>query len=430
MLIGFSVGNYKSFKDTVTFTMVAAPINGEDTKLDENNIFQINDELSLLKSAAIYGANASGKSNIVAAINFMKFFALNSSKEGQISEPIDVESFRLSTQTEKEPSFFEIVFSLEGKIYRYGFEVDTNQVISEWLFYRQKTKEFNLFERESDSFKLANTSFKEGKGVTDKTRNNALFLSVVAQFNGKTAKKILTWFRGLNIISGLNDLGYRDYTIRSFENNHHKDGILQLVKRLDLGIDDIQIEKIPITESLLPKNLSEELRNLILRSHEAEIKAIKTVHLKYNAEEQLNSIELFDVEDNESEGTKKLFYLAGPLIETLKTGEILVIDELDSRFHPLITCAIISLFNSQETNPNNAQLIFTTHDTNLLSNQLFRKDQIWFTEKYRQGATHLYSLVEYKISKDASLEKDYIRGKYGAIPFIGDLSRLIGEINE
>jgi AAA15 family ATPase/GTPase len=344
MLIGFSIGNYKSFKDIVTFSMVASPITSEDKKVDENNVFEVNEQLKLLKSAAIYGANASGKSNFVAAINFMRSFVLNSSKEGQISEPIDVEPFRLSTQTEKEPSFFEIVFRLDRKIYRYGFEVDTKEVISEWLFYRQKTKEFKLFERELDNFQLT-TAFKEGKGITNKTRNNALFLSVVAQFNGETAKKILMWFRGLNVISGLDDLGYRDYTIHSFEDNHHKDAILRLVKKLDLGIDDIQIEKIPITEALLPKILPEELRNLILRSHEAEIKAIKTVHLKYNAEGQPNSIELFDVEDNESEGTKKLFYLAGPLIETLKTGEILLIDELDSRFHPLITCAIISLFN-------------------------------------------------------------------------------------
>ncbi|MDF0554066.1 ATP-binding protein [Kamptonema sp. UHCC 0994] len=429
MLIGFSVGNYKSFKDTVTFTMVASAIASEDKRLDENNVFRIDAQLSLLKSAAIYGANASGKSNLVAAINFMKSFVLNSSKEGQISEPIDVDRFRLSTQTEKEPSFFEIVFRLDGKIYRYGFEVDTEQVISEWLFYKQKTREVKLFERELDTFSKLTDTFKEGKGVTDKTRNNALFLSVVAQFNGKIAQKILVWFNGLNLISGLNDLGYRTYTIRSFENNQHKDDILGFVKKLDLGIEDIQIEKTPINEVLLPNILPEEFRNLI-RSHEIDVKAIKTLHRKYNDEEQPISNEIFDLNDNESEGTKKLFSLAGPLLDTLKAGKILLIDELDARFHPLITCAIISLFNSKETNPNNAQLIFTTHDTNLLSNKLFRKDQIWFTEKYRQGATHLYSLVEYKISKDASLEKDYIRGKYGAIPFIGDLSRLIGEINE
>ncbi len=409
--------------------MVASAIAREDKRLDENNVFKIDDQLSLLKSAAIYGANASGKSNLVAAINFMKSFVLNSSKEGQISEPIDVDRFRLSTQTEKEPSFFEIVFRLDGKIYRYGFEVDTEQVISEWLFYKQKTREVKLFERELDTFSKLTDTFKEGKGVTDKTRNNALFLSVVAQFNGKIAQKILVWFNGLNLISGLNDLGYRTYTIRSFENNQHKDDILGFVKKLDLGIEDIQIEKTPINEVLLPNILPEEFKNLI-RSHEIDVKAIKTLHRKYNDEEQPISNEIFDLNDNESEGTKKLFSLAGPLLDTLKAGKILLIDELDARFHPLITCAIISIFNSKETNPNNAQLIFTTHDTNLLSNNLFRKDQIWFTEKYRQGATHLYSLVEYKISKDASLEKDYIRGKYGAIPFIGDLSRLIGKINE
>ncbi|CBN56468.1 MULTISPECIES: AAA family ATPase [Kamptonema] len=423
MLIGFSIGNYKSFKDIVTFSMVASPITSEEKKVDENNVFEVNEQLKLLKSAAIYGANASGKSNFVAAIKFMRSFVLNSSKEGQISEPIDVEPFRLSTQTEKEPSFFEVVFRLEGKIYRYGFEVNIKQVISEWLFYQQKTKEFKLFERKLDNFQLT-TAFKEGKGITDKTRNNALFISVVAQFNGKIAQKILMWFRGLKLISGLHDSGYRNYTIRSFEKKQHKDDILRFVKKLDLGIEDIEIE------TLTPIQLQMPLFEELIASDRREVKKIKTVHRKYNSEDQQISNEIFDLNDNESEGTKKLFYLAGPLIEALKAGDILLIDELDARFHPLITCAIISLFNSKETNPNNAQLIFTTHDTNLLSNNLFRKDQIWFTEKYKHGATHLYSLVEYKISKDASLEKDYIRGKYGAIPFIGDLSRLIGQINE
>ena len=141
MLIEFSIGNYRSFKEIVTFSMVAAKINAKDKKLNESNVFRINENLSLLKSAAIYGANASGKSNFAQAINFMKYFVLSSSKETQAKEAIGVEEFRLNTETVKQPSFFQIVFLLEGKRYRYGFEVDKQHVVSEWLFYVPNKRE-------------------------------------------------------------------------------------------------------------------------------------------------------------------------------------------------------------------------------------------------------------------------------------------------
>jgi len=413
MLIGFSVGNYKSFKETVTLSMVASSITEEDKDLDENNVFQINDKLSLLKSAAIYGANASGKSNLIAAINFMKWFVLNSSKETQVSDAIDIEAFRLSTQTEKEPSFFEIVFLLEDKTFRYGFEVNAQEVVSEWLFQADDSEEKMLFERDFD-YRLGD--FPEGEGISRKTRSNALFLSVVAQFNGEISGKILLWFsKNLQLISGLQDTQYREETLESFENDRHRHDIIEFSKKLDLGIADIQIKKY-ISQKTAMFGIYEV--------------GVKTVHRKYNADGKQTAIELFDIETHESEGTNKLFALAGLLLDTLRTGKILLIDELDARLHPLITRELICLFNSNETNPHNAQLIFTTHDTNLLSSKTFRKDQIWFTEKDDKGATDLYSLVEYKVGKNASFERDYIMGKYGGIPFIGNFKELIGELHE
>lgn len=428
MLIEFSVGNYLSFKDKATFSMVSAKGSAKESEIDAHNVFKIDEDLSLLKSAAIYGANASGKSNLAAAMGFMKWFVLNSSKETQIAEKINVEKFRLSTETEGKASFFEIIFLIDSKTYRYGFEVDTERVVSEWLFMVPKTKERKLFERKLSNFNVL-TGFKEGKELIEKTRKNALFLSVVAQFNGKIAQKILLWFsQNLNLISGLHHELYNRYTIESFENNQHKQDILEFVKKLDVGIEDIQINNINLTEDLL-HSIPEELKTLILRSKSTTQKAIKTVHKKYDSEGKPTGLEVFDI-DSESEGTKKMFALAGPIFETLKNGEILLIDELDSKLHPLITSAIISLFNSNETNPKNAQLIFITHDTNILTNKIFRKDQIWFTEKDKQGATNLFSLVEYKLKNEDSFESDYIRGRYGAIPFIGDLRQLIGKPNE
>ncbi len=430
MLIGFSVGNYKSFKETVTLSMVDSLITEEEKYLNENNVFPINDKLSLLKSAAIYGANASGKSNLVAAINFMKWFVLNSSKETQVSDAIDIEAFRLSTETEKEPSFFEIVFLLEDKTFRYGFDVNAREVVSEWLSQADDSEEKMLFERNFDNNYIL-YDFPEGQGISDKTRRNALFLSVVAQFNGKISGKILLWFsKTLQLISGLQDRQYRKETLESFENAGYRHDIIEFIKKLDLGILDIvSVPNTVVHISDYTAQFGGPYGSLYPYSETKT--TVYTSHRKYDADgKQTSKMERFDMEKHESEGTNKLFALAGILLDTLRTGKILLIDELDARLHPLITRELICLFNSNETNAHNAQLIFTTHDTNLLSSKTFRKDQIWFTEKDNKGATDLYSLVEYKVGKNASFEREYLIGKYGAIPFIGNFKELIGELHE
>lgn len=426
MLIEFNVGNFRSFKDVKTFSMLATRVSARDKRIDENNVFNAIDEINLLKSAAVYGANASGKSNLIRALSFMKGLILTSSKESQSAEPIKIEPFRLGSDVENMPSFFEIVFVVDGTRYRYGFEVNTQKIISEWLYHVPTTKEAKLFTRNEEGIVIAK-GFKEGRRLDDKTRANALFLSVVAQFNGEISQKILGWFRNLNIISGLNDLGYVMYTIESLQNSEMRDDIIRFVRNLDLGIDGISAEENRIIPEQLPTNMPEELKALLLNPDLQHRPAIKTSHRKYNASGDVIGIETFDLDEHESEGTAKLFALAGPIVDTLKNGRVLIVDELDARLHPLITLTIIGLFNSNETNSRNAQLIFTTHDTNLLSNKLFRRDQIWFTEKDSEGATDLYSLVEYKIKvrNDASFESDYIHGRYGAVPFLGDIRRLI-----
>ena len=179
MLIEFSVGNYRSFKEKVTFSMVAANLVSQDKNLDTNNVFAVDKELSLVKSAAIYGANASGKSNLAKALQFMKWFMVNSSKETQSTEAIGVEKFRLSTETDDQPSFFEIVFLLDGQQHRYGFTADREKVRSEWLYYVPKTRETKLFDRQEDTFDVA--KILKANGIPARTRDNALFLSVSAQ---------------------------------------------------------------------------------------------------------------------------------------------------------------------------------------------------------------------------------------------------------
>ncbi len=426
MLIEFSVGNYRSFKEQVTFSMVAANLVAKDKKLDENNVFEVDDDLKLLKSAAIYGANASGKSNLTKALGFMRWFMINSSKETQSTEKIGVERFKLSTETEDKPSFFEIVFLINGKRYRYGFEATRDKVVSEWLFYVPKSRETKLFERKLDNITVSKTY--KADGIQQKTRHNALFLSVSAQFNVKIAEEILDWLTNkVKIVSGLDDRGYRGYTVSCLMNNDNKDKILQLLKKLDLGFGDVKVEESEFTIDSLPSELPDEIKNFILTNvgRKGISVSVQTMHQKFDGKGNPVSTDMFDLDAQESEGTQKVFALAGPLVDALKNGKVLIIDEFDARIHPLISRAIVELFNSNETNPSNAQLIFMTHDTNLLSNKLFRRDQIWFVEKNRYGATDLYSLAEYKVRNDASFESDYIKGRYGAIPYIGNLNHLI-----
>ncbi len=428
MLVEFSVANFRSFKDRVTLSMEATHLtsNPANKDVDQNNVFEING-LRLLKSAAIYGANASGKSNLAKALSFMKWFILSSSRETQTIDDIPVDLFKLSTDSQKEPSILEIVFLLDEKLYRYGFTVNSESVMSEWLYYIPSQRETKLFVREGEDFDIAKKF--EAEGVQNRTRHNSLFLSVAAQFNVSVAEHILEWMKQhLNIISGLEDDAYGGFTISCLLNDRNKDrkkAILRLIKQLDLGIGDVSIDKIPVTPEVR-NSLPSELKRFLVDSREApNLVSVATKHPVFNREgERVTDIE-FSLEDQESEGTQKIFSLSGPLVDTLGNGKILVVDEFDARLHPLISRSIIELFNSPKTNPNNAQLIFMTHDSNLLTKHLFRRDQIWFTEKDRYGATDLYSLAEYKVRNDASFERDYIKGRYGAIPFIGNLSDLL-----
>lgn len=438
MLIEFSVGNFRSFNAPVTFSMVAANITAKNKALDEDNVFQLKN-VKLLKSAAIYGANASGKSNLIAAFAFMRKFVLEST-ESNSEDQIPVQPFLLNTGSLNQPSYFEVIFQIKETRYRYGFEVSTSKVQTEWL-YQTKIRESELFWRAEGKIEIK-SGFKEGRGLEERTRENALFISVSDQWNGEIAHKIIQWFKAANIISGLEDIAYLGFTVQEFvENDLVKNKIREYMRQMDLGVVEISAEKLPvlpkefrvILENLDEKKLPAKLREALSDEREWFTPSVKFLHQQFDESNNKVQNVAFSFEDQESEGTKKAFALSGPLFDTLSEGKILFVDELDARLHPLMTKYIVKLFNSKVTNPNNAQLIFVTHDTNLLKNDFFRRDQIWFTEKDRFGSTDLYSLVEYKktngVRNDASFGDDYIAGKYGAIPFIGDISVLIGEDN-
>lgn len=400
MLIQFSVGNFLSFKEQSTLSLVASALKDIQI-LSEDVIFNIGEtDLALLKSATIYGANASGKSNFIKALDFFKWYVINSSKDIQAGERVNVESFRLSSSTVEEPSYFEAIFCNTEYQYRYGFETDENMVHSEWLYQKankKRAKEVELFYRDEDGFNI-HSKFIIGKELINKqmVRTNALLLSVAAQFNDVVAVEIVKWLNDTTIISGSNEKNIWDLAAIRLDDLKMKQRIVDFSRYADLGIENI-----------------EKVNNAII-----------SMHTQYDDEGNEVKLINFPFKKNESEGTIKYFSLAYPIIDALDNGKRLIIDEFDSKMHPLLTCRIIALFNSKETNPKNAQLIFTTHDTNLLGASIFRRDQIWFTQKDRFGATELYSLAEYKVRNDASFEKDYLSGKYGAIPIMGNLTRL------
>ena len=325
-------------------------------------------------------------------------------------------------------------------MYRYGFKVNQKEIISEWLYHRPATKEVELFYRDYQSFEV-HPKLKKIKFIVDNDmiRSNALLLSVAAQFNDKIAQKIINWARkDLNVLSGLQDSRYMGYSIGMLSEDKFKPEVLQFIKGADLNIEDLKPVKMNIDQ--LPDEFPNELKELMtkkIKENDSTFFSDVTVfHKKYDSNNKLVKIEKFSMDDDESSGTKKYFAFAAPLIFTLKNGETAVIDELDSKLHPNLVCKIVSTFNSKETNPNNAQLIFNTHDTNLLTSGLFRRDQIWFTEKDRYGASTLYSLSDFKTDngEKARIGEDYaanyIKGKYGAIPYLGDFDKLFLTKNE
>ncbi len=421
MLVSFRVENFKSFKDLTEFSMEATKLKN----LREFNTFDINNIL-LLKSAVVYGANAGGKSSLLDAMNSMKSIIKNS-VDLEKTKKYSAQPFLLNAQTESKETFFEIEFIIDKIIYRYGFEIATNSsILKEWLFQKKlqsKARESRLFEREIQEIKLG-TPFKEGKGLDDKTRDNALFLSVVAQFNGTISRNIMEWFNQFNIISNIKSDEFKHYSFNKLEDNDFKDKIVILIKSADIGIYDIDKKKISFDELKEQSDKVEKLPEFLIKElQDNGLSSIETKHIQYNQDNSFKGLKSFDL-DFESDGTQKLLALSAPIIETLLKGEILVIDELDNSMHTELVNAIIKLFNSKETNPNNAQLIFTTHDTNLLNQELFRRDQIWFTQKNIYGASELYSLVEYgkgKARDDLVLEKSYLDGKFGAVPHISSL---------
>lgn len=421
MLINFTVANFRSIKDRVTLDMESM---GQVSEFKDNVTDQT--RYKLLKSAVIYGANGSGKSNIIKALTFMIKFVHNSIRSQEGDPILGVESFLLSEKNSLQPSFFEVEFLIDETKYRYGLEVSQKEIHAEWLFSlgKGKRKERELFLRESQGIEVHKRNFQEGVKLEEKAHKNALFLSVCAQFNGTISKAIIQAFKNMDVISGIEDRNLRNFTSNFMKAPQNYQTIIAALQQADFGIENIIEEQAFVNK--MPNNLPPDLPAHI-KSGIQTATILFSERKRFNDEgEETSTIKLpFDA--SESDGTQKYFHLLGPIQDTLQKGKLLCVDELDTKLHPKLTLNIIRMFHDKEINKNGAQLIFATHDTNLLSSGLFRRDQIYFTEKNHIAATDLYSLAEFKLQdnstvrKDANYEKNYLRGRYGAIPFMGSL---------
>ncbi len=424
MLIELSVANFRSFRERVTLSLEAEPrISERDKAVDERNVAHTPDG-DLLRVVGIYGANASGKSNLITALATLRTLVLNSAREGQMGDELPAAPFRLDPETLTSPSEIEVVYTQPGLQVRYGAAFTTKRVEREWLFVRPTgaDEEERWFERTRDSFETGGAWVRD-TGLEQKTRDEALHISAAAAWKHTQAQQILGWFKDtLRVLNGNERNIDLRTTIRLLDEDIHRKTICALIRRLDFGIDDLKVDtsKQVLEDWDAPKGFLNKPQILTLWGRRRLFAIRQGIP--------------FDLIDDESAGTVKAVALAGPIIEALAHGGILVIDEFDARLHTLLAKQLVELFQDPLTNPHDAQLIFTSHDTNLLTRTLLRRDQLWFVEKsHKTHASDLYSLAEFRledgtrIRNDARYEVDYLQGKYGAIPFFGNLKAQLGD---
>lgn len=419
MLLEFKVKNFRSLRDECTLSMVASG----DKTLAQTNLHQtgIKNLPNVVRTAAIYGANASGKSNVIRAMQAMREIVLGSANY-QFGQPFSmIQPFKLDPASVTEPTEFEITFLLKDIRYQYGFSLTSERIISEWLFAYPTPKGQRWFQREYDPQKEKDTynlgSHLSGQKSVwrDATKQNSLYLSTAVQLNSEQLKGIFEWFFSSLVILPDTAIPAFDYTV-SYIRDHTDNAVRDFLANADISIDNILIDNRKVFRQHLNMNFSTgELKNVLEE---------KDVYMPVFQHATQNGSAMFELED-ESGGTQKLFALAGPLFDILKNGYVLIVDELDRGLHPLLVRQLIALFQNSKNNTRGAQLLFTTHETNLLDPKFLRRDQIWFTEKNADQVSTLFPLTEFTPRNNEAFESGYLSGRYGAVPIL-DMKQDIG----
>jgi hypothetical protein len=419
MLIEFRVSNFRSIKEEVTLSMAAS---SDQSHPDNVITYPSPDNERVLRTAAIYGPNASGKSNVIAALAVMQFLVLRSHNY-QKGVRLPYFPFKFSEGWRNRPTSFEIDLVEDGIEYSYGIKFNASRITEEHLFHYPKGRKAMVFERHGDEFDF-NTDRKEQQFLSEMTLDNVLYLSRATQMNFDKTVPVIKWFtEGLRVMGPIEMQPRNErYTLEVMERSKEtREAILRAMVAADFGIVGIDAHiKEPSEDEIndMMTQMPNEWKPLLDPAKgRFKMNDIKMKHRVVGTDGKPEIKEL--MLEEESEGTKRLFTLIGYWIDTLQNGRVVVYDELEVKLHHLLTKFLIGLFQDPEQNKGGSQLIFTSHDIDLMSQEVFRRDQIWFTEKDPDtGSTRLYSLDEFSERKDKDIEKGYLTGRYGALPFL------------
>lgn len=420
MLIDFSVSNFRSIRARQTLSMVAASYD-EMLALNTFESGLSNSMPRLLRSAVLYGPNASGKSSLIQALDFMQSLVLQSHGH-QAGDKLRTSPFKLTAASRNDDCEFEIAFVEQDVRYEYGFRCNRNRITEEWMLAYPQGRAQKWFHRVldpstgKDVYKFS-SSFEGGRKRQDwanETLENTLFFSKAIQNKHEQLRPAFDWFRErLRIVSAPHALS-SGYSVKCCSKEEGRRRIVSFMNSADLNITDIRLDEEIFSVDQLPRELPSVIREEI--SKEMDGKKLTTPKFIHRDIETEESIE-FDEED-ESDGTRALFAFAGPWLDVTENELILVVDELDTSLHPMM---VHHLVKSLHHEGNKSQLIFTTHDTTLLSQRILRRDQVWFMEKDEQQASRLYPLSIFSPRDQEAIERGYLNGRYGGIPFIKDL---------
>ncbi len=429
MLLRFKVKNHLSIAEDQEISFMATKLSGPESGIINNheNTFG-----KILPSSIIYGANASGKTSFVKAFNFMKNAVLRSHVDGDPMGGVPRQPFLLSKNKTGEESRFEVDFIVKNIRYNYGFSCNNNQFTREWLYSFPELRPRKIFEREEMIVSFGPSLKGAKQTLVEFMRPNSLFISTAIQFNNEYLNDIVSFFKnssftGSVVVSDTQvNQGFKDAEIDT--------RIVKFLNLIGVGVKSAKRTNIEITEQEKEKNLkffsaineiwggSKISENTIVNSMRTS--EIKLGHIGDDGDEYFIDL------SNESSGTRRLLIIMKLIFIALDFGSLVVIDEIDSCLHTSAVELIIQMFSDKDVNKYGAQLLATTHDTNLLLSQFLRRDQIWFCEKSYVGASHIFSLSDMKTRIDDNFEKGYLQGRYGAIPFSGSAIEIFNKIEE
>lgn len=422
MLVEFTVSNFRSVHEPQAWSMVASPALKE---WEDRNTFAatgVNKGMRLLRAAALYGPNAAGKSTLVQALAFLKGQVVNSARESQQGDLIPVVPFKLTEASRASDAEFSVQFIEAGVRYEYGVRCNSLRFTEEWLYAYPLGRPQKWFHRVFDTSSQADVyefsdRFLGGRQRhvwAAETRANALFLSRCMQNNNEQLRPVFEWFSMRLRVVPRPDALRSDFTVKQCEDPQSQAAVLKFLNAADLSIDGIRLEQRPFSSDMLPSHLSEAMRQELT----ASLKGKELTSLKFQRRDSVTGEWVEFEEDEESDGTRALFAFAGPWLDVMNHSRVLVVDELDSSLHPLVVRHLVSLLLHADSQ---AQLLFTTHDTTLLSQKLLRRDQVWFVEKNAAREARLYPLSDFSPRESEAIERGYLNGRYGGIPRLQEL---------